>query len=323
MNGRARGGEGLRRNRSFDPRELTAGTANAPGPNASEVPNPVLAPAVGVSWYAGVASRLVRLLELAREVAAEAAAQPDPDACLHRLRTGLLRLGFSRAGIWVTDPEDPGSLHGTWGTSWRAEEVDEHSLRFPFGSFLASDQIAGGKKVNLCRFSRPSGDSTPPHVVDHEPDGPPNQASVGMRADGELLGIISVDMLIGTEAIAADHVIALEFLADQVAVAIARGRAVAKLRVTNDTLRADVAARKKVEEALRDSNYRLGETLDALTQTQQRVIQQERLRALGQMASGVAHDFNNALAQILGYIELLLEVNPDAMKNPEIVKSYL
>ena len=40
--------------------------------------------------------------------------------------------------------------------------------------------------------------------------------------------------------------------------------------------------------------------------TQQQVIEQERLRALGQMASGIAHDFNNALATILGACELLL-----------------
>jgi GAF domain-containing protein len=33
-----------------------------------------------------------------------------------------------------------------------------------------------------------------------------------------------------------------------------------------------------------------------LRQTQQTVMQQERLRALGQMASGIAHDINNALS---------------------------
>jgi CheY-like chemotaxis protein len=37
------------------------------------------------------------------------------------------------------------------------------------------------------------------------------------------------------------------------------------------------------------------------------VVKQERLGALGVMASGIAHDFNNSLAAILGYGELLLE----------------
>jgi len=43
-----------------------------------------------------------------------------------------------------------------------------------------------------------------------------------------------------------------------------------------------------------------------LRETQQGVMQHERLRALGQMASGVAHDINNALSPVVGYSELLL-----------------
>ena len=57
----------------------------------------------------------------------------------------------------------------------------------------------------------------------------------------------------------------------------------------------DVTERKLAEEAIRDSNRQLAETLDELKQTQYRVVQQERLRALGEMASGIAHDFNNTL----------------------------
>ncbi|MCS7254659.1 MAG: PAS domain S-box protein [Armatimonadetes bacterium] len=45
-----------------------------------------------------------------------------------------------------------------------------------------------------------------------------------------------------------------------------------------------------------------------LRQTQAALTQQERLRALGQMASGIAHDINNALVPIVGYSELLLEL---------------
>jgi len=46
---------------------------------------------------------------------------------------------------------------------------------------------------------------------------------------------------------------------------------------------------------------------DELRETQQSVVQQERLRALGQMASGVAHDVNNALSPILAFSQLLLK----------------
>ena len=43
-----------------------------------------------------------------------------------------------------------------------------------------------------------------------------------------------------------------------------------------------------------------------LRQTRQAVMQQERLKALGQMASGIAHDINNALSPVLGYAQMLL-----------------
>ena len=45
----------------------------------------------------------------------------------------------------------------------------------------------------------------------------------------------------------------------------------------------------------------------ALRQAQQALIQQERLRALGQMASGIAHDINNAISPIALYTESMLE----------------
>jgi signal transduction histidine kinase/ActR/RegA family two-component response regulator len=44
-----------------------------------------------------------------------------------------------------------------------------------------------------------------------------------------------------------------------------------------------------------------------LRQTQESVMQQERLRALGQMASGIAHDINNALSPAALYAQSLLE----------------
>jgi signal transduction histidine kinase/HAMP domain-containing protein len=47
-----------------------------------------------------------------------------------------------------------------------------------------------------------------------------------------------------------------------------------------------------------------------LRQSQETVVQQERLRALGQMASGVAHDINNAISPIALYTESLLEREP-------------
>jgi PAS domain S-box-containing protein len=51
----------------------------------------------------------------------------------------------------------------------------------------------------------------------------------------------------------------------------------------------------------------LQQAYEELRQTQQAVTQQERLKALGQMASGIAHDINNAISPVALYTESLLE----------------
>jgi len=50
----------------------------------------------------------------------------------------------------------------------------------------------------------------------------------------------------------------------------------------------------------------LQEAYDELREAQQAAMQQERLRVLGQMASGIAHDINNAISPVALYTESLL-----------------
>jgi PAS domain S-box-containing protein len=68
----------------------------------------------------------------------------------------------------------------------------------------------------------------------------------------------------------------------------------------------------------------LQQAYDDLRQTQQQFMQQERLRALGQMASGIAHDINNAISPVALYTEALLEREPNltgqARKYLEIIQ---
>lgn len=68
----------------------------------------------------------------------------------------------------------------------------------------------------------------------------------------------------------------------------------------------------------------LQQAYDDLRRTQDAVMQQERLRALGQMASGIAHDVNNALSPIALYAESILEsdasLSPQSRSKLEIVQ---
>jgi signal transduction histidine kinase/CheY-like chemotaxis protein len=67
-----------------------------------------------------------------------------------------------------------------------------------------------------------------------------------------------------------------------------------------ESLRAEVDELRRRARELEQAN-------DALRQSQHSLIQQERLRALAQMSSGIAHDISNAISPIVLYTEAMLE----------------
>ena len=70
-----------------------------------------------------------------------------------------------------------------------------------------------------------------------------------------------------------------------------------------------------LQRQLREHNdvleLKVAERTRELREMQQQVVAQERLRAFGEMAGGIVHDFNNALMSVIGYSEMLL--NDDEM----------
>jgi signal transduction histidine kinase/ActR/RegA family two-component response regulator/HAMP domain-containing protein len=101
-------------------------------------------------------------------------------------------------------------------------------------------------------------------------------AAVPLLVDGKLFGILVVSRL--AESFTASECEFLNTLSEHVALAAHQAQLHAELETAYNELR----------------------------KTQQTVMQQERLRALGQMASGVAHDINNALSPIVGFADLLV-----------------
>lgn len=68
---------------------------------------------------------------------------------------------------------------------------------------------------------------------------------------------------------------------------------------------------------LEASNKKLKKAVQELENAQRQVVQQERLAALGQMASGVAHDLNNALTPVALYSDLLQTYDaPAELRDP-------
>jgi len=66
----------------------------------------------------------------------------------------------------------------------------------------------------------------------------------------------------------------------------------------------DITARRELEKEILDRNTELAELNRQLEEAQEQLVQSERLRALGEMAAGVAHDINNVLGIILGNAQL-------------------
>ncbi|HVM59962.1 MAG TPA: PAS domain S-box protein [Verrucomicrobiae bacterium] len=84
----------------------------------------------------------------------------------------------------------------------------------------------------------------------------------------------------------------------------------------------DITHHRRAEDELRESKQNLERTMQELKAAHNQVVQQERLRALGTMASGIAHDFNNALAAILGFTELLCH-RPENLSDTKKTLRYL
>jgi len=83
----------------------------------------------------------------------------------------------------------------------------------------------------------------------------------------------------------------------------------------------DITDRKETKQQLEKTNQQLQESLTRLQSMEKRLIAQERRRALTKLASGVAHDFNNALGIIRGSVNLMLE-KPEKMQDAESVERY-
>jgi signal transduction histidine kinase len=108
---------------------------------------------------------------------------------------------------------------------------------------------------------------------------------VPLQANGRLLGVVVVMRLKGeTTGFDADGLQAVGLLADVASHLIVLRRMNAKMRRTN---------------------RRLVQSMDKLNRAQAQLVQTEKLRAVGDLVSGVAHELNNPLTSLLGFAQLL------------------
>jgi signal transduction histidine kinase len=104
----------------------------------------------------------------------------------------------------------------------------------------------------------------------------------------DLLGVIAVGRKLSGESPGADDRQLLRTLANQSAIAIENARAFDEIAKLNETLEA------RVEERTRE-----------LRETQTQLMQSEKMRSLGQLVAGVAHELNNPIGFVHANLQLL------------------
>ena len=103
----------------------------------------------------------------------------------------------------------------------------------------------------------------------------------------DLLGVIAVGRKLSGDRLAADDRQLLRTLANQSSIAIENAKAFDEIAKLNETLEA-----------------RVEERTDELRHTQAQLVQSEKMRSLGQLVAGVAHELNNPIGFVHANLQL-------------------
>ena len=195
-------------------------------------------------------------------------------------------MGVSRAMVLLFDERDRCLRASAWRGDWEQPEID---VEIP-----ADHPIFKHLWLRREELSRADFDDDPD--PDHREscwdifDSLETELLVPILYGVDLLGVIAVGRKLSGERLAADDRQLLRTLANQSSVAIENAKAFDEIAKLNESLEA------RVEERTRE-----------LREIQMQLMQSEKLKSLGQLVAGVAHELNNPIGFVHANLQLLDE----------------
>jgi signal transduction histidine kinase len=127
---------------------------------------------------------------------------------------------------------------------------------------------------------------------------------VPLLVNDAVVGVAYVDRLSRTKVFGAEDLEFLTVLCNSAAVSIANAQLFSEVQATNA--------------AITEAHSQLEASYVELKETQQKLIQAEKLSSLGRLVAGIAHDLKNILASVSGYAQLLKTPASDEQRNTYI-----
>lgn len=217
----------------------------------------------------------MRQLEAARETALEIAGDLDLDILLRRVvRRARELIGARGAELALVDEQAEIVRTVVSENPWR----DFTGTEVPFMSGVEGKVAVLGEPLVVSDYNNWSGRLYPERHMPYR-----SVAGIPLKLTGKVIGVLLVsDDRLEREFRPADLQM-LEFFAAQASVFIRNARLYQEIQ----------------------------ESMEAQRQAEMQLVRSARLAAVGEMAAGVAHELNNPLTTVAGFIELVLDELPE------------